>query len=74
MFANTRTTHAGFLARATVAPIRVNFHVEHHVLPSVPYFRLPRLHALLRERGAVARPLSYAEVLAVVSRGEVRRP
>lgn len=67
MFMNTRTTRAGFLARATVAPIRVNYHIEHHVLPSVPYFRLPRLHALLRERGAVPAPLSYWDVLRIVS-------
>ena len=70
MFLNTRTTQAGFFARATVAPIRVNYHIEHHVLPSVPYFRLPRLHRLLRERGAVAAPLSYWEVLSIVSSGE----
>src|SRR6185436_4936700 len=34
MFTNTRTTQAGFFARATVAPIRVNYHIEHHVMPS----------------------------------------
>ena len=60
MFENTRTTRAGLLARATVAPIRVNFHVEHHVLPSVPYFRLPLMHRMLRERGAVGAPTSYS--------------
>src|SRR5262249_15895290 len=38
---NTRTTRAGWLARATVAPIRVNYHVEHHLVVGVPYFRLP---------------------------------
>jgi fatty acid desaturase len=67
MFRNTRTTRAGFWARATVAPIRVNFHLEHHVLPSVPYFRLPLLHRMLRERGAVGPPASYLEVLRLVS-------
>ncbi len=67
MFRNTRTTHAGFLARATVAPIRVNFHIEHHVLPSVPYYRLPRMHRMLRERGAVAAPPTYAKVLELVT-------
>ncbi|MFT3923352.1 MAG: fatty acid desaturase family protein [Myxococcales bacterium] len=72
MFLNTRTTRAGLLARATVAPIRVNYHVEHHVLPSVPYFRLPRLHQLLRERGAVSTPPSYWEVLRQVSSGSER--
>lgn len=67
MFLNTRTTHAGFLERATVAPIRVNFHIEHHVMPSVPYFRLPLLHRMLRERGVVSEPLRYSDVLRIVS-------
>jgi fatty acid desaturase len=67
MFLNTRSTRAGFLARATVAPIRVNFHIEHHVMASVPYFRLPVMHRMLRERGAVAEPPGYADVLRIVS-------
>lgn len=67
MLRNTRTTHAGLLARATVAPIRVNYHIEHHVLPSVPYFQLPRMHRLLRERGVVSAPPGYLDVLRIVS-------
>ncbi|HKY93402.1 MAG TPA: fatty acid desaturase family protein [Nevskiaceae bacterium] len=63
MFRNTRTTRAGWLARATVAPFNVNYHLEHHVMASVPYFRLPRLHALLRERQVIAPAPGYVEVL-----------
>jgi fatty acid desaturase len=69
-FRNTRTTRAGVLARLTVAPIQVNFHMEHHVLASVPYYRLPRMHRLLRERGAVASVTpGYAAVLAAATSG-----
>jgi len=67
MFRNTRTTRAGFFARATVAPIRVNFHLEHHVLPSAPYYRLPLMHRMLRERGATGEAPGYADVLALVT-------
>ncbi len=67
MFRNTRTTRAGWLARATVAPCHVNFHVEHHVMASVPFFRLPRMHQLLRERGAVSPAGSYIDVLRIVT-------
>lgn len=67
MFLNTRTTRAGFLARATVAPIRVNYHIEHHVMASVPYFRLQTMHQMLRERGAVGAPPGYLDVLRIVS-------
>jgi fatty acid desaturase len=35
IFMNTRTTRAGFLARMTVAPVHVNYHIEHHALVSV---------------------------------------
>jgi fatty acid desaturase len=69
MFRNTRSTRAGFVARATVAPINVNYHIEHHVMASVPYYRLPRMHRLLRERGAVAPPPGYLDVLRIVSSG-----
>lgn len=67
MFLNTRTTRAGVLARATVAPLNVNYHIEHHVMASVPYHRLPMMHRMLRERGAVGVPPGYWEVLRLVS-------
>lgn len=67
MLRNTRTTRAGWLARATVAPLHVNYHIEHHVLPSVPYFRLSEMHRMLRERGVVPAPPGYGDVLRLVS-------
>ena len=33
--------------------MNVNFHLEHHLLVSVPWFRLPKLHRMLGERGAL---------------------
>lgn len=66
-YANTRTARAGLLARMTVAPVRVNYHLEHHLLVAVPYYRLPKLHALLRERGAVREAPGYLDVLGIVS-------
>ncbi len=52
-FLNTRTTRANPLARLTVAPHNVNFHLEHHLLMTVPHYRLPAMHRMLRERGAL---------------------
>ena len=49
---NTRTTLASWWERLLLAPNRVNFHLEHHLLMTVPFYNLPRLHRLLRERGA----------------------
>jgi fatty acid desaturase len=60
---NTRTTRASWWLRLTVAPNRVNYHIEHHLLAAVPFYRLPQLHRLLRDKGAVAEPPSYWSVL-----------
>ena len=51
---NTRTTPARWWERLLVAPNRVNYHLEHHLLMTVPHYNLPRMHALLRERGVLA--------------------
>jgi fatty acid desaturase len=66
-FRNTRTTRAGWLARATVAPIHVNFHIEHHLLAAVPYFKLRQLHELLVERGRVQHVPGYLDVLRIAT-------
>jgi fatty acid desaturase len=50
---NTRTIVTGWLERLLIAPNRVNFHLEHHLLMTVPHHNLPRLHRLLRARGAI---------------------
>ncbi len=50
---NTRTTVARWWERLLVAPNRVNFHLEHHLLMTVPHYNLPRMHRLLSERGAL---------------------
>lgn len=63
IFENTRTTQAGLLARLTVAPMHVNYHQEHHLMASVPYYRLPVMHKLLRERGKTGPAPSYTDVL-----------
>ena len=67
---NTRTTLASWWERLLLAPNRVNFHLEHHLLMTVPHYHLPRLHRLLRERGVLEGACvtrGYASVLAVAS-------
>ena len=51
VFENTRT-------QFTFAPIRwlcwnMPYHVEHHAIPLVPFYKLPELHKILREREKV---------------------
>lgn len=50
---NTRTTRASWWERLLIAPNRVNYHLEHHLLMTVPLYNLPRMHRLLSERGAL---------------------
>ena len=42
------------LGRALLFPHHVNHHLEHHLYPAVPHYRLPHLHRLLAEKGALA--------------------
>jgi fatty acid desaturase len=67
MFQNTRTTRARPWQRLFFAPMNVNYHQEHHAMASVPFYRLPKLHALLRQRGETAEPPGYGEVLRLAT-------
>ncbi len=48
---NSRTTLANAFERMTCAPYFVNYHIEHHMMPYIPCYRLPQLHRLLLDRG-----------------------
>ncbi|MEO6698221.1 MAG: fatty acid desaturase family protein [Paraperlucidibaca sp.] len=60
---NTRTTYAGLLGRMTVAPLNVNYHMEHHLVASTPYYRLPELHQHLLGQGKTPAGWTYRHVL-----------
>lgn len=51
---NSRTTYANWLARITLAPLNVNYHLEHHMLVAIPWHRLPLAHQILQENGLFA--------------------
>ena len=50
---NTRTTLASWWERLLIAPNHVNYHLEHHLLMTVPLYNLPKMHRMLRERGVL---------------------
>src|SRR5262249_17055751 len=54
-FTHARTTYANVLERLFIAPFWVHYHGEHHVFMHVPCYHLPRLHALLMQKGYRAR-------------------
>jgi fatty acid desaturase len=67
---NTRTTAASWPVRLVLAPHHVNYHLEHHLLMTVPHWRLPAMHRVLRERGVFG-PHNHAPGYLAVLRGVV---
>ena len=70
---NTRTTYTNPLTRLLIAPNFVNYHLEHHLLASVPAYNLKRMHYLLKQRGAYQEtPLGegYWQIIQQVTRGK----
>ncbi|MEG9862165.1 MAG: fatty acid desaturase family protein [Parvularculales bacterium] len=69
-FRNARTTKAGWISRAFIAPYWVNYHVEHHLLLWVSCYRLPLLRRFLEENGhgeRIETAASYRAVLRLAS-------
>jgi fatty acid desaturase len=44
---SSRSIRANLLERFFLAPHQVGYHLEHHLYPGVPFYRLPELHDLL---------------------------
>ena len=71
---NVRTTKAGPILRLLLAPYWVNYHLEHHLVMHVPCWNLPKMHALMLEKGhgeAMEIGRSYWDVIRTASS---RRP
>ncbi len=69
---NTRTTYAGPILRLLLAPYWVNYHLEHHLLLSLPCWKLPAAHRLLLAKGLRDRmevQASYWAVLKLAASG-----
>jgi len=67
---NTRSVRSNWLMRALFSPHGVNWHLEHHLMPSVPIYNLGRLHRLLTLKGAydgMRFETNYFHLLAAVS-------
>ena len=68
--ANTRTVLANPIERLIFCPLGVNYHLEHHMLASVPIYNLPKMHRMLRDKGfydEVDFPRGYSALLRDVT-------
>jgi fatty acid desaturase len=63
---HARTTHAGFIERALIAPYYVNYHCEHHMFMHVPCWNLPRVQRLLQDKGVLDGMLTAPGYLSVL--------
>ena len=67
---NTRTIYINWLESLVVAPHDLNFHLEHHLMASVPIYRLRELHQILLEKGyyeGIEFPRGYLGLLRQVT-------
>ncbi|MBT5052846.1 MAG: fatty acid desaturase family protein [Gammaproteobacteria bacterium] len=65
---HTRTILTRWWERLLIAPHQIGFHLEHHLLPSVPIYRLPTLHKLLVDNGYLATDLLITGYPSLVKR------
>lgn len=71
----TRTTLAKPWERLLFAPNFVNYHCEHHLLPTVPSYHLAQMHHLLKQRGfyrqhhAALVEQGYLQIMRLAARG-----
>jgi|AntAceMinimDraft_12_1070368.scaffolds.fasta_scaffold13984_2 fatty acid desaturase len=68
---HTRTLYISWLERLLIAPHEVHYHVEHHLIASVPIYRLATLHRLLLQKGyfeGMVFQRGYVDLLKTVSR------
>jgi len=67
---NTRTIPANWLDRLVFCPLGVSYHLEHHMMASVPIYNLPKMHRLLKRKGfydEVEFPRTYLTMLRQVT-------
>ena len=66
---NTRTVYLNPVFQFLY--FNMNYHIEHHMFPMVPYYRLPQLHALIKDQCPPAYNglrAAYAEIIPALIR------
>lgn len=65
---HARSTRANWLEKLLIAPHNEHYHLEHHLVPSAPFWNLPKLHAVLVEQGAIPAENQASGMLDVLRR------
>jgi fatty acid desaturase len=69
----TRTTLPSWWERLLISPNGVNYHLEHHLLITVPHYNLRRMHELLTARGVLDGACIDRGYRAVLARAASKR-
>ncbi len=69
---NTRTVETRWWERLLIAPNAVNYHLEHHLIMTVPHYHLRRMHRLLRESGVLDQALVSVGYPAILKAAAAR--
>ena len=54
-----RTIHPKFLEKIFFAPLCFNYHAEHHLYPSIPWWRLKNVHTILSSRKKYPKEIDF---------------
>lgn len=68
---HARTTQASWFEKLLFAPHNEHYHLEHHYMPTVPCWNLPRLHAELARAGVIPRENQASSLLGVLRRATI---
>ena len=68
-FSASRTNFAPWWLHWWMFPHKVNYHIEHHLYPSIPFYNLPECHREMQSRGLLdeAEVRSLAETHAMIA-------
>lgn len=58
----SRDVPGRLLERILIAPLNINYHMTHHVFPSVTFNNLPRMHARLEQEGLFQKGVNRFDV------------
>ncbi|GAC1623099.1 MAG: fatty acid desaturase family protein [Nevskia sp.] len=65
---HARSTRANWLEKLLIVPHNEHYHLEHHLLPSAPFWNLPKLHAILEREGVIPPANTASGLLDVLRR------
>lgn len=67
-----RLVEGTLLERHSIAPLNINYHLEHHFYPSVPYYHLPAIRKILAAQGIYEEGHNYFRTYLDPRRGVLR--